>query len=623
MRRSVAALLLALVGFGAGCRRDAAAPIAGTVLFPDAGPTAAAVPVSAQGSIVRAESVTEAEPNDSASEAQAISGNAVVEGNLGRPADARTADPTAKDSAAKPLKSKSKAKGMQLLDADWYRLPAAPAGQITTLDLRRGPACAELELYDDTGRTLLKRARWWRQVRPVLASVGPEARASLVRVSCLAKGADAQAGGAYQLAVWTRPARPDEEIEPNDKAGPIAQPLKLGATMQGTLAPLEDVDTYTLDLAGAVAGEALLLGVAGVPDVELELQLLDPVTQQPLLVRRPGKGASIAVPNLDPRRTGDHPLAVVRAVSGMAPDTNYALSIQTFLPPGCARQAECAHLLPTEREPDDTRVQANLVQTGVIVTGMLDGLGDVDWYEVAGRPVGPDGKATAVVQLRLQGPPGLTLGLQIGEEPTAMQVLAVAGQPLLTGGVLLGAQPLALQVHAKGAGANPNQAYRLEIQVTDMPDFEVEAGDELHQPGLLTPAHALVANPIDATHPAPSWQRHGALLPAGDKDAFWLDFRSRPGPTGVMLTCQGDGTPGLRCALLDGKGNEVAKVQPAALAEAQVPAALPPGVYKVTVTADPAHASPQPYLVAVHESAEALALAAPVTPTGLPQAATP
>ncbi len=614
MRRSVIALLLALVGLGAGCRRDAAAPIAGTVLFPDAGPTAAAVPASAQGRIIRAESVTEAEPNDSAFEAQAISGNAVVEGSL-----ARSGDGAGKDPVAKSLKSKGKGKAPQPLDADWYRLPAAPAGQITTLDLRRGPACAELELYDDTGKMLLKRARWWRQVRPVLASVGPEARASLVRVTCMAKAADAQAGGAYQLAVWTRPARLDEEVEPNDKVGPIAQMLMLGATMQGTLAPLDDVDTYTLNLAGAVAGEALLLSVAGVPDVELELQLLDPVTQQPLLVRRPGKGASIAVPNLDLHRTGDHPIAVLRAVNGMAPDTNYALAIQTFLPPGCARQAECAPLLPTEREPDDARPQANLVQPDVTVTGVLDGPGDVDWYELAGRPATPDGKETAVVQVRLQGPPGLTLALQLGDGPAAMQVLAAAGQPLLAGGVLLGAQPLALQVSAKGPGANPNQAYRLEIQVTDMADFEIETGDELRQPGLQTPAHVLVAK---ANSALPSWQRHGALLPAGDKDAFWLDLRAKTGLTGVMLTCQGDGLPGLRCALLDFRGNEVARVQPGALTEAQTPAALAPGVYKLTVVAEPARSSPQIYLAGVTESAEALALAAPATPTSLPQPAT-
>lgn len=603
---------MAVVGLVAGCRRDAAAPIAGTVLFPDAGATAAAAPASAQGGIVRAESVTEAEPNDGPAEAQAISGNAVVAGSLARAADVKPAEPA--------KKSKGKSKGAQLLDADWFRLPAAPVGQITTVDLRSGPPCAELELYDDTGKLLLKRARWWRQVRPVLSSIGPEARASLVRVSCTAKAADANAGGPYQLAVWTRPARPDEEVEPNDKVGPIAQVLGMTTTLQGTLAPLDDVDTYSLNLTGAAAGEALILSVAGVPDVEMEVQLLDPVTQQVLLTRRPGKGASVVVPNLDPRKTGDHPIALLRAISGTSPDTNYALSIHTYLPAGCVRQAECAQLLPIEREPDDTRVQALVLQPGTTTTGVLDGPGDVDWYELPARV---EGLPPGVAQVRLQGPPGLALGLQVGEGEKAVLLQAAAGQPVLLPGTLLGSQPVALQVRATGPGANPNQAYRLEFQVNETPDFEVESGDETHQTALLTPPHALLAFATDAGHAHPGWQRHGTLLPAGDKDAYWLDLRGRTGPTGVLLSCTGDGAPGLQCALQDAKGNEVAKVRPGALAEAQVPAGLMPGVYRLVVTAESPRVSQQPYAVALLEAPEALALAAPVTPTALPQPATP
>jgi hypothetical protein len=597
----------------AGCRRDAAAPIAGTVLFPDAGAAAPAVSASAQGSIVRAESVVEAEPDDGPAEAQAISGNAVVEGSLAKAADVKPSD--------SPKKGKGKAKTTQLLDADWFRLPAAPAGQITTVDLRRGPPCAELELYDDTGRVLLKRARWWHDVRPVLPSVGPDARASLVRVSCVAKTTDTAAGGHYQLAVWTRPARPDEEVEPNDKPGSIAQVLAMAATLQGTLAPLDDVDTYSLNLTGAIPGEALMLSVAGVPDVEMELQLLDPVTQQVLLSRRPGKGGSVVVPNLDPRRTGDHPIALLRAVSGTSPDTNYALTVHTYLPAGCARQADCVSLLPIEREPDDTRAQALAIQPGTTMTGVLDGPGDVDWYELPARA--PDGHPFGVAQLRLQGPPGLALGLQLGEGDKAVQLQAPAGQPLLVAGVLLGALPLAVQVRATGPGANPNQAYRLEFLVTDSPDFEIETGDELHQPGLQTPLHALVPFAADATHPHAGWQRHGTLLPVGDKDAFWLDLRTRTGPTGMLFACTGDGAPGLLCVLQDAKGNEVAKVRPGALTEAQVPVGLMPGVYRLVVTGETPRLSQQPYAVALLEAPEALALAAPVTPTALPQPATP
>lgn len=586
--------------------------MASASLFPDAGATAATAPASSQGTTIRAESVVEAEPNDGPAEAQAIGANAVVDGTLARHGDAKPADT--------PKKGKGKTKA-SLIDADWFRLPAPPAGQVTTIDLRSGPACAELELLDDTGRTVIKRARWWKTARPVLPGIGPEARASLVRVVCNAKPADA-AGGPYRLAVWTRPARPDEEVEPNDKPGTMAQLVAFGATTQGTLAPSEDVDVFALDLAAAVPGEALLLSVAGVPDVDMEIQLLDPVTLQPMLTRRPGKGVSMLVPNLDGRRLGVNPLISLRAVSGAAPDASYAMTLHTFLPINCARQSECGALLPSEREPNDERTRALAVQPGTTVTGILDSAGDVDWYELPGRPGG------GVAIVRLQGPPGLALTLQLGEGERMLVVRAPAGEALVAGGVQMGALPLALKVAATGPGANPNLVYRMDIQLIDSPDFEVEAGDETRTTGamaganLWTPVHVLLPFAADAAHPQPGWQRHGALVPSGDRDAFGLDLRSRPGPTGVQLDCQGDGAPGLQCALLDPQGAELARLRPGSLEHAQTPLVLPPGAYKLVVMADSTRASPQPYAVAILEAPDVLALALAATPTELPEAAT-
>ena len=407
------------VWIAGGCRRQAPQPIQTAQLFPDAGSTApvAAAPPTA---LARAEVVNEQEPDDAASEAMAVSGNAVVNGTL--------AAKTVADAGDKKPKGKVKS---TLIDEDWFRLPATPPGQVVTIDLRSGPACAELELYDDAGHTVLRRARWWKQARPTLPNLGAEARASLVRVVCHGKPG---AGGAYQLAIWPRPAKPDEELEPNDKPGPLTQVVAFGATMQGSLAPVEDVDTFALQLTGAVQGEALLLSVTGVPEVEMELALLDPVTQAPLLVRKPGRGQAVVIPNLDLKRIGDHPWVSLKALSGAAPDASYALQVQTFLPQGCAQQRDCAAMVPIEREPDDSRELAVLAAAGQPVTGVLDSSDDVDWWQLPAQPGG-------VASIKVSGPPGVALAVQTG----TLKVSAPAGQPVVLAGVAMGAQPLELQ----------------------------------------------------------------------------------------------------------------------------------------------------------------------------------
>lgn len=616
MRRTVIAIAGCVLFSAFGCRRDAGTPLARETLFPDAGIAAPPPPSSSQGSVIRAESVVEVEPNDGPTEAQAAGGNAVIEGSLGPRTDSKGGDAKAAESNKKTKKSK----GNQLLDADWYRLPATPPGQITTLDLRKGPPCAELELYDDTGRVLVKRGRWWKNVRPVIASVSAQARASLVRVSCQAKASDATAGGAYQLAVWTRVARPDEELEPNDKPSASSQALVEGATLQGSLTPLEDTDVFALVWASQpgqapqVPSELLMWSVAGVPDVELEAQIIDGVTQASLMTRHPGKGNPLTVANIDAHRLGDRPMLVLRALSGAAPDSSWAMIVQPFLPAGCAKQSDCAQLLPTEREPNDDAPHAFAValaaNSNTQLTGLIDSPGDVDWYELPARP-------GAIVTAKLTAPPELAMQLQVGEGEKAPVLTAPAGQPLVLGGWLLGAQPLRLRVGAQGQGSATNQVYRLELHVEDAPDFELESGDEVKTMAWSQVGHGLLA----ATLPtgANTWQRRGALVPQADVDGFALDLRARPANVGLVLSCFGDGAPGLRCEVQDAHGAVLASVRPTGTDEAKQPFGVAPSLLRIVVHADPARFSAQPYRVALTESPEFASL----TPVPVPLPAAP
>jgi hypothetical protein len=531
--------------------------------------------------MARAEAVIEQEPNDAPTEAMAVGGNAVVSGSLAAKVDPATG-------AKKP---KGKAKSV-LVDEDWFRLPATPPGQVVTIDLRAGPPCAELELYDDTGRTLLRRARGWKQVRPTLPSLGAEAHASLVRVVCYGK---ADAGGAYQLAIWPRAAKPDEELEPNDTVGPLTQVVAFGATMQGALAPVDDIDRFSLQLAGATQGEALMLSVTGVPDVELEVALLDPVTQAPLLVRRPGKGQPVVVPNLDLKRIGDHPLVSLKALSGAAPDASYALKLQTFLPQGCAQQRDCAAMVPVEREPNDAREAAIALAPSQSVSGVLDGSDDIDWWQVPAHTASTFGVAT----VKLSGPPGVAMALLVGTH----KVTAPPGQPVVLAGVAMGSQPLDLQVLAGAPLPAPAQAYRLDVAVADVADFEVEGDD---RQGLVIPT-------TNEGQQVSGGQRRGVLFPSGDQDRFVVDLSQSPG-SGRKLEALGDGQPGLLVTLTDATGAVLAEVKPGATERAQALAWLPPGRYVITVQAAAPRPSLQPWTVGLWESPEAAALAPPPTP---------
>ncbi len=587
----------ALAVVASGCRRDAQQPLNRQNLFPDAGVTALAPPASAAGTLARAELVREREPNDQPDEAQAVSSNALIEGLLAAPAL-----PT-----AKPAKGK-KPKATAYADADWYRLAATPPGQLVQIDLREGPDCAQLELYDDTGRTLIARARTRAGVRPVLPSVGPDAHASLVRVTC-----DGDGGGPYKLAIFTRPTRPGEELEPNGMPRLVNQTLAAGESLQGTLAPEGDVDMFALDLAAVGSVDVWVLSVTPVPGVVMELSLLDPGTLEPLLVRKSAKDGGIVVPDLSPSRLPKRALIRLKALTGQAPDQPYVLTLTPLLPAGCARQADCLNRLPVEREPNETRATAQQSPAGKPLSGFLDSAGDVDAFELSCPP-------GAVVRLVVTPPADVILLLQVGDGPDTVQLEGTSpGAPVIVAGVLASTGRLGVVLRAKGDGLKPTEPWRLESSVTNDPNFEVEAGDEAKLPLLLTPEHALLAQSVGPQFPHGGWQRSGALVPAGDVDAFGLDLRGRVGPQGLELLCGGDGAPGLGCQVLDAKGQELAHLAAGDPAQpSHMPLAVLPGVYRIVVAAEKPRLSVVLYRVAVRDAPEMAQLPASGTPADAP-----
>ena len=590
------------------CRRDAERPLTQQQLFPDAGSTAPQSVDSAKGSVARITPVAEAEPNDAAAQAQALLANALVAGSLQRaePAEPAAAAPT------KPGKKAKAAKLLPLLDEDWYRLPALAANQVMQLELRDAPLCAELELRDDTGRTVLRKAKATKGIRAALPSVGAAAGGSLVRVSC--RGSD---GGPYTLAAFIREPAPGEEIEPNDTARIDLLRVRLDSPAQGTLAPLQDNDLWVLDLQAAPAGDALVLSATGVPDVDIELQLLDPTSKKLLLSRRAGKGQPVMVPNLDPARMPAGTLLQLRAISGQSVDAPYALAIQTYLPPGCARQADCRDRLPSEREPNDAPDIAQVLAVDAAAAnqhaGLIDTPGDTDWFAVQ-LP------ADQALSAQLDAPTGVVLRLLTGPGPDSPLLLAAPGRPARLGGAIAvdGRVLLGIQADKEGHFAR-TEAYRLTLKLWPAAGWEREGGDERESPSLWNSQGGMQPVAAEPGLAEGGWQRRGVLLPSGDRDAFGLDLRGQPGPLGVELQCQGDGEPGFSCAIADLHGMVLAKVAaPLPSQLARLPLALAPGAYKVLVESDRPRPSQQPYRVVVRRAPEAAGLPVAGSPTAAP-----
>lgn len=590
----------------AGCRRDATAPIETKTLFPDAGTTAPVAVASAQGSVVRAEQLTETEPNDSADRAMSVSSLAVV---------AATLQSASVEPAAAPAKLSTKGKGTKaaapklvVVDQDWYRLPAVGPGLVMQIELRSAPPCAELELYDDSGTKLLRKARTVRGVRPVMPNMGMAAGASLARVVCRAEAAKAGAtddkptpGGPYEFAVFARPAKPDEEVEPNDVPGPHVATLKLGVPLQATMAPEGDIDLFTLDATGTEPGMAVVLNVTGAPEVDWELVLTDIATGKPWLRRLPARGQGVLIPNLDLGQLTAGAVLQIRAIKGQAPDSPYAVSLQPYLPPGCSRQADCPDQIPKEREPNDFAEHPWPVAwtaAPMLLSGLLSGARDVDQIAVSIA-------AGSVAAATVFAPSSVALSVSVGG---AAPLTISAGGQLVVPGLPGSAQPLLVTVRAAKEGdAAASEAWRLELHPELAVAWEHEDGDETAQAKLWGPLAALIAVVGDASFTHGGWQRRGVLWPADDRDAFGLDLRHAVGATGLELQCAGDGAPGLFCAVQDVQGHDLVRIS-AGVATAEptrIALAVLPGALRVVVEARPPRPSLHAYAVRLRIAPEA------------------
>lgn len=569
------------------------------LLFPEAPAPSASPQVDAIAGAAtpRPETIAESEPNDSATQAQPIGLQAMVRGQLWAGA------------------------GQQ--DRDWYRLPAIPPGHAMTLDLRESPSCAVLELLDDAGVRVSRKAGAWRATRPVLPAQTAGQGVSLVRVTCKGKPLTEAGDSAYVLLATTRPLGPSDEWERNDTAGADAQVLALDAPLAGTLAPIADIDRFALP-GGAAEGTRWVLTAVGLPDVAMELAVRDPLSGDVLLQRRASQGGGLLVAGLDPTllRAKDGRMALVElsAEHGQAPDADYALTLRLQKVEGCARADGCPEAQPDDREPNDTlelaqRWSMSDPSRSASWRGWLDGELDEDWLAPE-RPL-----SATLVQLTLTAPPEVPLAMEWWEGAVLQAKLEVDAGTSAGWAAVPCSQQTRWKVRSRKG--NVGGAYRLEVATVNAALFETEALAGRGRPAAAASAPLLAIAAGELGCDEGGFGRRGVLLEASDRDSFVWSHQG-PAWTGE-LRCAGDGRAGLRCVLRDASERVVAELLPPARGEATpAPLRLEAGTYHLEVSATAPRSSLEPYLVALASDAD-LAAVLPVaaTPSAEPVPGTP
>ncbi|MBI5240893.1 MAG: hypothetical protein HY926_10510 [Elusimicrobia bacterium] len=164
-------------------------------------------------------------------------------------------------------------------DADWFRVNAeASTRTILHADLSAQPGRdLVLTVADELGQPLLVIDNGAKEAPEVLTGIGlTNATYYLVVTEKTGRAGDLR--DAYTLARAFVPWQPGLEWEPND-ATAAAQPVGLGESADGYLAPKGDVDTYTFSVEKKGTVE---FGLTGVINVRWSAELFDSDNKQVL-----------------------------------------------------------------------------------------------------------------------------------------------------------------------------------------------------------------------------------------------------------------------------------------------------------------------------------------------------
>lgn len=290
------------------------------------------------------------------------------------PPETAEKEPNNDTKSAQPVAADTRLKGsFHAKDDDWFRLePASPT--VVRVELAATGADASLELYDaDKNRTL---------------RASGDGSVTLPNVTCTARcwikaSTKTAAETPYELTFTLTAPGPRTEREPNQRAVD-AQPLALGAAIDGYLAPADDEDWYLLTPAGLQPEQVIEVHLASPPDVRCELTVARTSDQAPLATYRAAEpGQDLRLRNLaapeDPE-TGYY-LVVRSAPVPIAPKKSVRVGNAKI---AYTLEAKAAAGAPNlETEPNDDPAHATPIQLAdgqAARNAFLAPRGDTDWF---------------------------------------------------------------------------------------------------------------------------------------------------------------------------------------------------------------------------------------------------
>jgi hypothetical protein len=424
--------LLALAGLFSGCHHRAMPPR----------PDGAAVVITAETQDDGIATISEVEPNNTLTAAQAL----VVTPTMPAAVAGVIAPPPA---AGQPGKR----------DVDLYRIDVSgpdggvaasapdagammpPPRSVLRADLR--PAApglaATLEVLDATGHILVAANG---QPGEAIAIPDLAARPGSFYLRVRAAGGDGPAGG-YRLVVRMAPFEVGAEIEPNGDAAHATE-LAFGGEAVGYLGWRHDQDWYRLPTAGLAEGSVLSVDLDPLAEVSVTLQLYGADAHK-LTEARGRKGERVVLRNVRMAPADPFVFVVVRADVGFSAEARYNLRPRTDLPKA-----------GTEAEPNDDQAHAQAIGEGTVV-GYL-ARGDVDFFRYSS-----DGMA--LLDLEVTPPERGGVEVELTREDNTLLARAASARraPARIAGQSIPGGPVLIRVVPRHGPIDSDDPYRLTL----------------------------------------------------------------------------------------------------------------------------------------------------------------
>jgi len=383
--------------------------------------------------------------------------------------------------------------------------------------------------------------------------------------------------------------------EPDSRASPGARLEAVPSRVTACIQSSGDIDHFRLPAAALADLGAFGIYVSGVPGVSLQVVVRDDEGSGVVeLVGGPGR--PVGIPSLRSPVVGG--LSVeVRSLAGANDEVPYTIELRRVPPLNGTIEAE----------PNDTPMDASIIDVIDIVNGYFHRPDDVDYYRI-------EQAEERVLRLTAEAPEGVDLQLFVEDGasfgPATIDENRAGGSETMCS-IRVGPEaPFEFGVRARSVDQAEIEPYVIHFTYYDVADFEREPNDrfeQLPEPSQRPPeALSRVGIWLDEETVRPGVSGH--LFPAGDVDLHlvevFADGLAEITYTSVTLRLEANGPHSYTLELLDSDGAVVAREAARGRGEnVSVSLDLPAGIYVARVSMTTGGECGEPYRLTVEQTA--------------------